>query len=561
MQPDSLLHTPFPFEHLQELPHFDFAIDVDAPVNQILQQFNQNKIIPGVIVTYRKKFFGMISRRLCFEALSKPFGLEVYSKRSIRDLYIHIGVPPLILNEDTRIEEAVRLALLRSPRDIYEPIVVRGRDSHRIIDMQTLLQSQCDLLTHLYGEVQQLSLKDPLTNVWNRRGFFQATQSPVKKCISDSQCVCALMIDIDKFKRVNDFYGHFVGDQVLKFVARECQFCIRESDILGRFGGEEFIILLPATDLNEACQVAERIRNHLEKQKIFVNGYQISITVSIGVSDIMQSRGSIDLLFTQADEALYSAKWAGRNQVVIYDPGNGYRLNENAAKTAYTAFRKSDAQIEPPDEARIYDETIEGWAHALELRDKESHGHSHRVTSMTISLAHLMGIDNREMVNVRRGALLHDIGKIAIPDNILFKPGKLTQDEWEIMKKHPVYAYELLYPITYLKQAIDIPYCHHERWDGSGYPRGLNGEEIPLTARIFSLVDVWDALGTDRCYRAAWSAQEIRKYLQEQAGIQFDPAITSIFLNYLEELEQKGTQLLTEMNQQAHFLAINNPVM
>jgi HD-GYP domain-containing protein (c-di-GMP phosphodiesterase class II) len=236
-------------------------------------------------------------------------------------------------------------------------------------------------------------------------------------------------------------------------------------------------------------------------------------------------------------------------------------LNENASKTTCAVFRKGDLQIEPPDEARIYDETIEGWAHALELRDKESHGHSHRVTSMTISLAHLMGIDDREMVNVRRGALLHDIGKIAIPDNILFKPGKLTRDEWEIMKKHPVYAYELLFPITYLKQTIDIPYCHHERWDGSGYPRGLKGEEIPLTARIFSLVDVWDALGTDRCYRPAWSAQEIRKYLSEQAGIQFDPTITTIFLEYLEELEQKGTQLLTEMNQQAHFLTINNPVI
>ncbi len=560
MLPESILHCPLPFEHLQELPHFDFAIDVDAPVNQIIQQFNQNKIIPGVIITSRNKFFGMLSRRLCFEALSKPFGLEVYSKRSIRDLYIHIGVPPLILNEDTRIEEAVRLALSRSPRDLYEPIVVRGRDLHRIIDMQTLLQSQCDLLAHLFGEVQQLSLRDPLTNAWNRRGFFQAAQIPVKNCIAGDQCVCALMIDIDKFKRVNDFYGHFVGDQVLKFVARECQFCIRESDILGRFGGEEFIILLPATDLNEACQVAERIRDHIEQQKIFINGYQISITVSIGISNIRQSRGSIDLLFTQADEALYSAKWAGRNQVVIYDPENGYRLNENGSQSTYSAFRKRDTQIEPPDEARIYDETIEGWAHALELRDKESHGHSHRVTSMTISLAHIFGIDDKEMVNVRRGALLHDIGKIAIPDNILFKPGKLTPEEWEIMKKHPVYAYELLYPITYLKQAIDIPYCHHERWDGSGYPRGLKGEEIPLTARIFSLVDVWDALGTDRCYRPAWTPQEIRKYLNEQAGIQFDPAITAVFLNYLEELEQKGTQLLAEINHHTDLLTVSTPL-
>ena len=140
-----------------------------------------------------------------------------------------------------------------------------------------------------------------------------------------------------------------------------------------------------------------------------------------------------------------------------------------------------------------YDTTIEGWAQALELRDRETEGHTRRVADLTVKLAQALGVKSEDLIHIRRGALLHDIGKMGIPDRILLKPGPLTPEEWEIMKKHPVYAWELLSPIKYLRPALDIPYYHHERWDGTGYPRGLKGEEIPLSARIFAVVDVWDA--------------------------------------------------------------------
>ncbi|MFZ5808898.1 MAG: HD domain-containing phosphohydrolase [Chloroflexota bacterium] len=182
-----------------------------------------------------------------------------------------------------------------------------------------------------------------------------------------------------------------------------------------------------------------------------------------------------------------------------------------------------------------YDTTLEGWAKALELRDKETEGHSKNVTRKTVELARRLGIPKEQWVNIRRGALLHDIGKMGIPDHILFKPGPLSDEEWKIMRLHPTYAYELLSPITFLRPALDIPYCHHERWDGSGYPRGLKGEEIPLSARIFAVVDVWDALQSNRPYRAAWPLPAIRQYLQEQAGIQFDPAVVEAFLRLLDE--------------------------
>jgi PAS domain S-box-containing protein len=182
-----------------------------------------------------------------------------------------------------------------------------------------------------------------------------------------------------------------------------------------------------------------------------------------------------------------------------------------------------------------YDSTIEGWSRALDYRDKETEGHSQRVTVMTLRIAREMGVAEEELVHVRRGALLHDIGKMGIPDNILLKPGPLTEAEWKIMRLHPVYSYDLLNPIAYLRPALDIPYCHHEKWDGSGYPRGLKAEQIPLSARIFAVIDVWDALRSDRPYRPAWGMEKAKEYIQSLAGIQFDPKVVRAFMSAIEE--------------------------
>jgi putative nucleotidyltransferase with HDIG domain len=177
-----------------------------------------------------------------------------------------------------------------------------------------------------------------------------------------------------------------------------------------------------------------------------------------------------------------------------------------------------------------YDTTLEGWANALELRDQETEGHARRVTDKTIRLAEAMGLKGADLLHIRRGALLHDIGKMGVPDEILLKPGALTEEEWVIMRKHPEYAYNLLSPITYLRASLDIPYCHHEKWDGTGYPRGLKGEEIPLAARVFAIVDVWDALRSDRPYRKAWSQAKALKHIREQVGIYFDPQVVDTFI-------------------------------
>ena len=202
--------------------------------------------------------------------------------------------------------------------------------------------------------------------------------------------------------------------------------------------------------------------------------------------------------------------------------------------TLFRDLQRSNAEL-----MLAYEATLEGWSAALDLRDRETEGHTQRVTAMTIELAEAMGIKELDLVNIRRGALLHDIGKMGIPDHILHKPAKLNDEEWQHMRMHAVYAYNLLSNITYLRDALDIPYCHHEKWNGTGYPRGLKGEEIPLSARIFAVADVYDALTSDRPYRVGWSHEKALAYIQEQSGHYFDPKVVDVFLTMVSEPSQE----------------------
>ncbi len=196
----------------------------------------------------------------------------------------------------------------------------------------------------------------------------------------------------------------------------------------------------------------------------------------------------------------------------------------------FSSLQRSNAEL-----ALAYDTTLEGWSRALDLRDRETEGHALRVAEMTLCLAEALGMDHSELGHLRRGALLHDIGKMGLPDAVLLKPSSLTDQEWQVMRQHPVYAYELLSPIAYLRPALEIPHDHHEKWDGTGYPRGLKEEQIPLAARLFAVVDVYDALQCDRPYRPAWSERESMTYIQAQAGKHFDPQVVEAFVKMLNE--------------------------
>ncbi|GAB4578909.1 MAG: hypothetical protein Fur0022_16460 [Anaerolineales bacterium] len=194
----------------------------------------------------------------------------------------------------------------------------------------------------------------------------------------------------------------------------------------------------------------------------------------------------------------------------------------------FASLQKAQTSLE-----QSYDATLAGWAKALDLRDHSTEEHTTRVADLTVRLAKTMGIEEPKLTHIRRGAILHDIGKIGIPDHILLKPGQLSPEDWAIMRQHPIYAFEMLKPIAHLQPSLDIPFCHHEKWNGTGYPRGLKGEEIPLAARIFAVVDVWDALTSSRPYREAWTRQEAIEYIQFQAGHHFDPAVVKAFIQMM----------------------------
>jgi PAS domain S-box-containing protein len=210
-------------------------------------------------------------------------------------------------------------------------------------------------------------------------------------------------------------------------------------------------------------------------------------------------------------------------------------LANQAAITIEDTQLVDELQRSNLDLALSYDATIEGWSRALDLRDEETEGHTQRVSRMTVELAASMGMSDVEIPHIRRGALLHDIGKLGVPDSILLKPSSLNEKEWALMRLHPQFAYELLSPIEFLRLALDIPYCHHEKWDGTGYPRGLKGDQIPLAARLFAVVDVWDALRSDRPYRTRWSREKSLEYITEQSGRHFDSKVVEVFLSLIEK--------------------------
>lgn len=197
-----------------------------------------------------------------------------------------------------------------------------------------------------------------------------------------------------------------------------------------------------------------------------------------------------------------------------------------------------------------YKETIHGWVHMMDLRHRETKDHSARVTRMSLELCKLMGIEEKRLGQIEQGAILHDIGKIAIPDSILLKPGKLDEKEWDQMRKHPGIGFAVLSDIDFLQPCLDIPFCHHEKWDGTGYPSGLKGEEIPIAARIFAVVDVWDAVSHSRMYKSAWPEGRVLQYLKDQAGIHFDPKIVKTFIDNYEQIK-KSAEMTTESQEKS----------
>ncbi len=392
-------------------------------------------------------------------------------------------------------------------------------------EQQQILLEEVD---HLYREHAQAAITDAITGLPNHRSVMNSIDEALIQCRRTQQSCAVLFTDLDHFKRVNDTWGHRVGDAILREVARRFRATLRESDIVGRYGGEEFAIVLAGTNIEEASQIAERLCAAVNTEPCIWHEDEqaplpIPMTTSIGVA-VYQLHGTTrETLITSADQAMYRAKRTGRNRVCIAD------VTQNTIDESKAA---SDCRV-------CEVEAVQALTAAASAHDSSTFDHAHRMVQLAEGIARHLGRSEEEIHLVQTAALLHDIGKIGIPDAILHKPGPLTNDEWAIMRSHPDIGRLILEQTGgTLCLLSNIVAAHHERWDGAGYPAQLSGEHIPLGARILSVVDSYDAMTSHRSYREPLSSDEARAELQRCAGSQFDPQVVDAFLRVLDQQKE-----------------------
>ncbi|HEV3310352.1 MAG TPA: diguanylate cyclase [Chloroflexota bacterium] len=369
--------------------------------------------------------------------------------------------------------------------------------------------------------LEALATTDPLTDLINHRGLVGALENELERASRYHRPFTVLFMDIDHFKSINDNHGHSVGDSALHQFAQVATEVLRGVDVIGRWGGEEFLAILPETEADGASVVAERIRVAVAGTR-FPEVAELRITCSIGVASYPRHAGDVDALVSAADDAMYAAKWLGRNQV---------RTCGDHAVPAAMAVRGD----EPSRETDSTLATVEALASLVDVRDHYTGRHTSEVAALSRDIAVALGLDAESVRVVHLAARLHDIGKIAVPDAILLKPGRLTAEEWNLIKDHPGVGADVVREIPRLLPLAAIIRGHHERWSGGGYPDNLTGEDIPIGARIVSVADAFAAMTSDRPYRVCLSTQAALDELSRCSGGQFDPRVVAAFRSVLAQ--------------------------
>jgi diguanylate cyclase (GGDEF)-like protein len=395
------------------------------------------------------------------------------------------------------------------------------------------LQHEHEALNEANTRLATLATRDPLTGLPNHRTIMQHVEDSLLNC-QNTQSICAIVfLDIDHFKNINDTWGHRAGDAILREVGRRLEQSLRCEDFVGRYGGEEFAMVLPNTNQDEALQIAERLRLILTEQPCIWEGEEdgiqktneLAVTASIGIALYQKHGTTRDTLIEAADAAMYHAKHTGRNRVCLAgdeDPLEQAPLIKEGGRTPTSDLA-----------------AIQVLTAAANIHDGGTSAHAQRMVLLTTATARMLHRSEEEIHLVHMATLLHDIGKIGIPDAILNKPGPLTDEEWIIMRLHPSLSREILEPAGGIFELLShIVVAHHERWDGFGYPNRLMHEEIPLSARIISVVDTYDAMTSQRPYRNPLPVSVARAELQRNIGSQFDPQVVEAFLNVLDVQEE-----------------------
>ncbi len=439
-----------------------------------------------------------------------------------------------LLSEQRRVndrEVALRAQLEAAHQQLQE--------SHQ--EQEISIQQQQELLAEvnrLYREQSLAAVTDAITGLPNHRAVMSRVHEELARC-ERSQASCAILfIDLDHFKHVNDTWGHRAGDAILREVASRLRTTLRVEDFVGRYGGEEFAIVLTDADIVSASETAERLRSTIAEYPCIwqaedsATNITIPVTASIGVAAYLLHGVTREALVERADHAMYRAKQGGRNRVYVAD------LPEDEHDQVVPMPLHQEA---PP----IVETTVQVLTAAASARDRGTDDHSHRMVVLAEATARALHQSEEEVHLVRLGALLHDIGKIGIPDAILHKPGPLSDEEWAIMRLHPEIGQKILTQAGGAFRALaTIVVAHHERWDGHGYPLGLEHEAIPLAARILTVIDSYDAMTSHRVYRKAMSPLDAREELQRCAGTQYDPDVVAAFLHVLDTHDIMGAMLI-----------------
>lgn len=391
-------------------------------------------------------------------------------------------------------------------------------DDHR-------LQAGFDRLARRVAETWTLATTDPLTDIPNRQAIVSRLRFEIDRATRYQRSLSVVLIDIDHFKRLNDTHGHAAGDRMLHELAQGLQGSLRSVDSVGRYGGEEFMIVLPETDVDDAASIAEKLRRMVARMEVKLpDGTPVQAAISAGVAGGMGADVRLDTLIRDADAALYSAKALGRNQVYVFREVEDERLVRRASIAPLA--REQAMEVGRVAMAAAIDSLVS----VLEARPPWSGKPSTLIADLSMTMAASLGLPDGEVDRIRTASLLHDLGKLAIPDEILAKPGDLNEPEWRVVTEHPKVGQIVLEQAGALRDAATIVLHHHEWYDGRGYPYGLSGEEIPVGARIVAVADAYEAMIAGRPYRAAVSHEAAIVELQRHAGVQFDPGIVSVFV-------------------------------
>ena len=418
--------------------------------------------------------------------------------------------------------------------------VQRLRAGEAGVDLSAGLRGEALALAKQFEEVlahiEKISHTDSLTGVRNRRSFQQAFVREFHHARRYARPMSLAVMDVDYLKAANDVLGHQMGDVILKVFARAIKESVRVSDTVARLGGDEFAILMPETSVAEAATVAERIRVCVASRSIGRGEMKLSPTISVGVSDLTTPGTSTpDALYNLTDKAMYAAKRAGRNRIV-----QAQQLDEVSALESANDNTKVDdlcKQLAGLDVKfkRLFVDAIGGLISALEARDRHTANHSTMVRRYSLMIARQMNLPERVVDHIGRAAMLHDIGKIGLPDDVLLKESPLSQREWELVKRHPVISVRIMRGMEFLDQEIPAVRHHHERHDGCGYPDRLAGSAIPMEARILSVADAFAAMISSRVFRSSMSVERALGEVRRASGTQFDPAVVEVFLKAMEK--------------------------